>query len=123
MTHFRHLLDLIPVFLLRSSGYVSSRGRVFWGAPTEKGKGIELPNQRQERGFATVSYNKTKAAGYSFRNPVKPLIATCIRHAKELLDLDLTPCSTWLRFLEVHYQRPAPPIPDAFETEEVLLVT
>ena len=36
----------------------------------------------------------------------KGLINAAVRHAKDQLDLDLSPCSSWLRFLEVHYARP-----------------
>ncbi len=36
----------------------------------------------------------------------KGLINAAIRHAKDQLDLDLSPCSSWLRFVEVHYARP-----------------
>ena len=35
----------------------------------------------------------------------KGLISAAIRHAKDQLDLDLSPCQSWLRFLEVHYDR------------------
>lgn len=35
----------------------------------------------------------------------KGLINAAIRHAKDQLDLDLSPCSSWLRFVEVHYAR------------------
>ena len=50
----------------------------------------------------------------------QPLIAACKRHAKTLLSLDLTPCTRWLRFVDVHYQRPpASSAPDAMETTEV----
>ena len=36
----------------------------------------------------------------------KGLINAATRHAKGQLDLDLSPCSSWLRFVEVHYARP-----------------
>ena len=47
----------------------------------------------------------------------KPFITAGIRHAKEQIGLDLRPASTWLRFLEVHYQRAAsnPEEPDVEE--------
>ena len=35
----------------------------------------------------------------------KGLINAAIRHARDQLDLDLSPCSSWLRFVEVHYAR------------------
>ncbi len=47
------------------------------------------------------------------------LIAACMRHAKNLLNLDLAPCTHWLRFVDVHYQRPpTSSSPDAMETAE-----
>ena len=49
----------------------------------------------------------------------KSLIKTCIRHAHSQLGLDLSACTSWLRFVEVHYQRPAPSA-EAVETPEVL---
>ena len=47
----------------------------------------------------------------------KAFIAAGVRHAREQIGLDLTPASTWLRFLEVHYQRAAfnPEEPDVDE--------
>ena len=36
----------------------------------------------------------------------KGLIHAATRHAKDQLDLDLSPCTSWLRFVEVHYARP-----------------
>ena len=55
------------------------------------------------------------------RGGSQPLIAACMRHAKALLNLDLTPCTRWLRFVDVHYQRPpASSAPDAMETAEVI---
>lgn len=36
----------------------------------------------------------------------KGLVHAAIRHAKDQLDLDLSPCTSWLRFVEVHYARP-----------------
>ena len=50
----------------------------------------------------------------------KPLIKACIRHTQSQLSLDLSPCTRWLRFVEVHYQRPSPSA-DAPEISEVLL--
>ena len=29
----------------------------------------------------------------------------CVRHASQQLGLDLSQCKTWIKFLEVHYQR------------------
>ena len=50
----------------------------------------------------------------------KALINTCIRHARSNLGIDLSSCSQWMRFLEVHYQRPASTMtPPAMETSEV----
>ena len=47
------------------------------------------------------------------------LTAACMRHAKNLLNLDLAPCTHWLRFVDVHYQRPpTSSSPDAMETAE-----
>ncbi len=48
----------------------------------------------------------------------KAFIAAGIRHAKEQIGLDLSPALTWLRFLEVHYQRAAS-VPDEPEVDEV----
>ena len=50
----------------------------------------------------------------------KPLIKACIRHTQFQLSLDLSPCTRWLRFAEVHYQRPSPSA-EAPEISEVLL--
>jgi hypothetical protein len=50
------------------------------------------------------------------------LTNACVRHAKVQLDLDLSKCKNWIRFMEVHYQRPPPPGNyDAKETSEVNL--
>lgn len=50
----------------------------------------------------------------------KGLTNACIRHAKAQLDLDLSSVKNWLRFLEVHYQRPAGSSdPNAIESDEV----
>ncbi|KAK9801969.1 hypothetical protein WJX73_003604 [Symbiochloris irregularis] len=51
----------------------------------------------------------------------KSLIKTCIRHAQSQLSLDLRPCTRWLRFAEVHYQRPSP-APEAPEVSEVTVI-
>ena len=54
----------------------------------------------------------------------EPLIATCVRHAKELLGVDLSACKEWLPVIEVHYQRPPTSMsPDAMESTEVCLFT
>ncbi len=48
------------------------------------------------------------------------LIATCKRHSKNLLELDLSQCQEWLPFIQVHYQRPPSSLhPDDMETSEV----
>ena len=50
----------------------------------------------------------------------RALINTCIRHARSNLGIDLSSCRQWMRFLEVHYQRPASTMtPSAMETSEV----
>jgi len=42
-----------------------------------------------------------------------------VRHARALLGLDLAPVTRWLRFVDVHYQRPPESsAPDAMETSE-----
>ena len=52
---------------------------------------------------------------------MKPLIATCVRYARDVLSLDLEPCTKWLRCVEVHYQRPpSSSAPDATETSEAM---
>ena len=48
------------------------------------------------------------------------LVNTCVRYARLQLDLDICKCSTWIRFLEVHYQRP-PTGGEDMETDEVRL--
>lgn len=59
------------------------------------------------------------SCGQKCRTP-QALINTCIRHARDNLGIDLSSCSRWMRFLEVHYQRPAATIkPPAMETPEV----
>lgn len=57
------------------------------------------------------------------RRSTKPLIATCVRHAKDLLGVDLSACKEWLPMVEVHYQRPpSSSSPDAMESTEVRFV-
>lgn len=52
----------------------------------------------------------------------KGLTNACIRHAKSQLDLDISHVKNWLRFMEVHYQRPSTSgDPDARESLEVSL--
>ena len=47
-------------------------------------------------------------------------MSTCVRHAKELLGIDLGACTSWLRCIEVHYQRPPTSLsPDDTESIEV----
>lgn len=54
------------------------------------------------------------------RRSTEPLIATCMRHAKDLLGVDLSTCKEWLPMVEVHYQRPpSTSSPDAMESTEV----
>lgn len=56
----------------------------------------------------------------AFCRAPKALINTCIRHAHSNLGIDLSSCSQWMRFLDVHYQRPAVTMtPPAMETSEV----
>ena len=46
-------------------------------------------------------------------------MSTCVRHAKELLGIDLGACTNWLRCIEVHYQRPPTSLsPDDTESTE-----
>ncbi len=46
-------------------------------------------------------------------------MSTCVRHAKELLGIDLGACTSWLRCIEVHYQRPPTSLsPDDTESTE-----
>ncbi|KAK9904952.1 hypothetical protein WJX75_006352 [Coccomyxa subellipsoidea] len=53
----------------------------------------------------------------------EPLIATCVRHAKELLGVDLSACKEWLPVIEVHYQRPPTSMsPDAMESTEISVI-
>ena len=37
------------------------------------------------------------------------LVNTCIRHARDQAGIDLSRCTSWLRFIDVQYQRPSPP--------------
>lgn len=48
------------------------------------------------------------------RRCMDALIATCKRHAQNLLGLDLSQCQEWLPLLQVHYQRP----PHSMKPEE-----
>ncbi|EIE19235.1 hypothetical protein COCSUDRAFT_49062 [Coccomyxa subellipsoidea C-169] len=53
----------------------------------------------------------------------EPLIATCVRHAKKLLGVDLSACKEWLPVIEVHYQRPPSSLsPDATESTEITVI-
>ena len=56
----------------------------------------------------------------AWRRGQEALVTAGKRYAREQLNLDLTPCNHWLRFLEVHYQRPPPTAAaEALETSEV----
>ena len=51
---------------------------------------------------------------------IEPLIATCVRYAKDLLGVDLRACKEWLPVVEVQYQRPpSTSSPHAMESTEV----
>ena len=57
---------------------------------------------------------------FAWRRGEEALVTAGKRYAREQLNLDLTPCNHWLRFLEVHYQRPPPSsAAEALETSEV----
>jgi len=53
-------------------------------------------------------------------NPLETssLIRTAIRWTKEIASIDLTGCTRWIRFMEIHYQRPRPPFPPAHSMVE-----
>eukprot|EP00803_Ostreobium_quekettii_P002366 evm.model.scf_336.5 EVM.evm.TU.scf_336.5 scf_336:60598-75964(-) len=52
------------------------------------------------------------------KNP-QALINSCIRHVKAQADLDLSVCTQWVRFCEIHFQRE---MPDGTEASEVTVV-
>ena len=58
--------------------------------------------------------------GYQMCRNEQVLVNTCVRCARLQLDLDISKCSTWIHFLDVHYQRP-PTGSEDMETEEVRL--
>eukprot|EP01102_Stenamoeba_stenopodia_P000912 TRINITY_DN10837_c0_g1_i4.p1 TRINITY_DN10837_c0_g1~~TRINITY_DN10837_c0_g1_i4.p1 ORF type:complete len:435 (-),score=131.46 TRINITY_DN10837_c0_g1_i4:103-1407(-) len=50
------------------------------------------------------------------------LITTAIRTTKEAIQLDLTPCTSWLRFMEIHYNRQLSANTNEFRYEKEITV-
>ena len=46
--------------------------------------------------------------GVMFHRDEGVLVNTCIRHVKDQAGIDLSRCTSWLRFVDIQYQRPSP---------------